>query len=213
MRLVAWLSQPEESQLEHAASAEKKHDVIVLGASAGGVAALQRLFQELPTDLRAAIFIVLHTSSQGPNLMDGVLGRAGGPPAHFPENHEPIEFGRTYVAPSNHHMLIKDGTVEVATGPKENRHRPAINPLFRSAAHSFGPRVIGVILTGTLDDGAAGLWEIKRRGGITVVQDPDDAEFPDMPTSALANVDIDHVVPLQRLATLLISRCNCEVEP
>jgi two-component system chemotaxis response regulator CheB len=194
------------------ASATEKRNVIVFGASAGGVAALQRLFEKLPSTLAAAIFVVLHSTSHGLCYMDGILSKAGGPKAHFVKGRERICFGETYVAPANHHLRIEDGTVEITTGPKENRHRPAINPLFRSAAYSFGSRVIGVVLTGMMDDGAAGLWEIKRRGGIAVVQDPLDAEYPSMPNSALADVNVDHVVSLEDMPSLLISLCKCEVE-
>lgn len=191
---------------------EAKHDVIVIGASAGGVSALTHIFNKLPANFAAVIFVVLHTSSQGNSNLAAILSRAGGPQAYFPENHEVIRFGRAYVAPSNRHLVIADGNVEVTTAPKENRHRPAINPLFRSAARWFGSRVIGVILTGMLDDGTAGLWEIKKRGGMAVVQSPEDAEFPQMPKSALANVNVDHVVRLDELASLLISLCNCEAD-
>jgi two-component system, chemotaxis family, protein-glutamate methylesterase/glutaminase len=204
--------QDEAARRTHLTPASK-HDVIVIGASAGGVSALTRIFGKLPSgNFAAAIFVVLHTSSRGHSNLAAILSRAGGPRVHVPENHERICFGEVYVAPSNHHLIIEDGSMQITTGPKENRHRPAIDPLFRTAAESLGARVIGVVLTGTLDDGTAGLWEIKRRGGIAVVQDPEDAEFPQMPKSALANVNVDHVVALDDLSRLLVSLCNCEAE-
>jgi two-component system, chemotaxis family, protein-glutamate methylesterase/glutaminase len=165
---VEW-SAEDEVPYRRTAKTVAKHDVIVIGASAGGVEALTRIFSKLPAgDLQAAIFVVLHIGSHGRSELAAILSRADGLRARVPENHETIHFGEVYVAPSDHHLMIEDGTVEITKGPKENRSRPAINPLFRSAAYAFGPRVIGVVLTGMLDDDTAGLWEIKRRGGIAI---------------------------------------------
>ena len=188
------------------------HDIIVIGASAGGIDALKRLVGQLPADLPAAIFITVHISAHSRSYMPDILARAGSLPVVHPDDGSPIEYGRIYVAPPNRHLLIERGHVHLSGGPKENRHRPAINPLFRSAALAYGPRVIGVILTGTLDDGTAGLWEIKRRGGITVVEDPNTALYGEMPQSALVNVDVDFVVELAELPALLTTLAGRESE-
>src|SRR5215469_1351569 len=204
------LDQREFSRPPTAFPAALRHDVIVVGTSAGGVEALQKLFRDLGSDLDAALFVVLHTSPIMTSHMAEILNKQGGLPACYPAEEEDIEWGKIYVAPSNRHLMLEDSKVFVTTAPKENRQRPAINPLFRSAALAYGPRVIGVVLTGMLDDGAAGLWEIKRRGGIAVVQSPDDAAYPQMPRSALESVAVDYIVPLGEMADLLISLCKCE---
>jgi two-component system chemotaxis response regulator CheB len=158
-----------------------KRDIIVIGASAGGVEAFRALAAALPPDLPAAVFVVIHTSAESPGLLPQLINREGGLPAIEAENGAPVLPGRIYVARPDHHLTLDDGRLRVWAGPSENRHRPAIDPLFRSAAYNYGPRVIGVVLTGYLDDGAAGLGVIKERGGIAVVQDPDDALVPSMP--------------------------------
>jgi two-component system chemotaxis response regulator CheB len=178
-------------------------DIVVIGTSAGGVETLKRLAATLPVDFPAAIFVVLHVPAHSPGYLPAILQKSGPLPASFPEDGMAFRPGQIYVAPPDHHLLLAPGRVRVVRGPKENRHRPAIDPLFRSAAWAYGPRVVGVILSGTLDDGAAGLWAVKSCGGVAVVQDPDDALYPEMPASALAVVDVDHTVPLLRLAPLL----------
>lgn len=180
------------------------HDVIVVGASAGGVEALITLVSTLPADLPAAIFLVLHIPAQSPSLLPDILNRAGPLHSLHPADGEAIHSGHIYVAPPDHHLLVEEGVVRVMRGPKENRHRPAIDPLFRSAARTYGTRVVGVVLTGSMDDGTAGLLAIKRRGGVAVVQDPQDALFASMPQSAIAHVEIDHVVPLSSIGPLLV---------
>lgn len=154
------------------------HDIIVIGASAGGVEALVTLTRSLHRNLQAAVFVVLHIPPQSPSLLPEILSRAGQLKAVQAADDMKIEHGHIYVAPPDHHMLVERGKVRVVHGPKENRHRPAVDPLFRSAALAYGPRVIGVILTGALDDGTAGLLAVKRRGGIAIVQDPDEALYP-----------------------------------
>ncbi len=150
-------------------------DIVVIGASAGGMEALQKLAATLPLDLAASLFVVWHLSPGARTILPAVLSKAGKLPASMPKDGDRIERGRIYVAPNDHHMLLEDGYIRVARGPKENRFRPAIDPLFRSAAYVYGTRVVGVVLTGALDDGTAGLWTIKLRGGTAIVQDPAEA--------------------------------------
>jgi two-component system chemotaxis response regulator CheB len=179
------------------------HDIIVIGASAGGVEALMKIVGELPAHLPAAVFVVLHIPAHSPSFLPGILSRSGPLSVIHPTDNAEIEHGCIYVAPPDHHLLLEQGHVRLVRGPKENRHRPAVDPLFRSAARAYGPRVIGVILTGALDDGTAGLLAVKRRGGITVVQDPTDALYPGMPESAIAYVTVDYIVPLSEVAPVL----------
>jgi two-component system chemotaxis response regulator CheB len=178
-------------------------DIIVVGASAGGVEAMSRLVAGLPADFPAAVFVTLHFPSGGISVLPRILSRAGKLPAVHPEDGDAIEYGRIYVAPPDRHLLINRTGIRLVRGPTENGNRPAIDPMFRSAAVSFGPQVIGVVLTGNLDDGTAGLLAIKRAGGIAVVQDPDDAMFSSMPSSALQHVAADHVTSLDDLSELL----------
>lgn len=179
------------------------HDIIVIGASAGGVDAIKSLVSTLPRDLPAAVFVVIHISAESPNLLPSILERAGELPAVSPADGDPIEPGRIYVAVPDHHLLLEPEHIRVVRGPKENRHRPAVDPLFRSAAWAFGPRVIGVVLTGMLDDGTAGLWAVKTCGGIAVVQAPGDSLYPSMPSNALMYVQVDHSPPLSDIGPLL----------
>jgi two-component system chemotaxis response regulator CheB len=179
------------------------HDIIVVGASLGGVETLSKLVSGLPHDLPAAVFVVLHVPAESPSALSWLLDRAGPLPASGATDGEAIRPGRIYVAQPDHHLLVKQGYVRVIRGPRENRHRPAIDPLFRSAAASYTSRVVGVVLTGLLDDGTAGLLAIKKCGGVAVVQDPKDALYPDMPRSALANVDVDFTLPLAEIPPLL----------
>jgi len=180
------------------------HDVIVMGASMGGVEAFKAVVSKLPRDLAAAVFIVWHIAAESVGMLPRILKHAGGPPATNAEDGEEIRPGHIYVAPPDRHLVLEPGRVRVTRGPKENHFRPAVDPLFRSAALHFGPRVIGVILTGSLDDGTAGLWAVKASGGLTVVQEPADAFCPAMPLSALENVQVDYRAPLADLAPLLV---------
>ncbi|WP_201392851.1 chemotaxis protein CheB [Ktedonobacter sp. SOSP1-52] len=179
------------------------HDIIVIGASAGGVEALMHLVRDLPPTLPASLFIVLHISADGPSRLPDILSRSGLLPAVHPVDDAPIEYGKIYIAPPDNHMLLEEGRIHIVRGPKENRHRPAVDPLFRSAAHAYGRRVVGVVLTGGLDDGTSGLFTIKREGGIAVVQDPRDALYASMPQSAREYVDVDYMLPLKEIAPLL----------
>ncbi len=179
------------------------HDIVTIGASAGGVEALKALVAGFTHELPAAIFIVLHTAPDSSGLLPAILSRAGPLRAATAIDGEAIDTGRIYVAPPDRHLLIKEGTVGVVQGPRENRHRPAIDPLFRTAANVYGSRTIGVLLSGYGDDGVAGLQAIKTRGGLAVVQDPADALQPDLPRNAMEIVDIDRAVPISSMASLL----------
>lgn len=179
-------------------------DIIVIGTSAGGIDALRTLAAALPANLDATLFIVLHTSPDSPGILAQIIDRAGPLPAMSAVRGDRIEKGRIYVAPPDHHLLVEPGRIELTRGPRENRFRPAIDPLFRSAARAYGPRVVGVILTGGLDDGTNGLSIVKRLGGTTVVQDPAEALAPSMPMSALRHVRVDYTVRLAELAPLLV---------
>lgn len=181
-----------------------RRDITVIGASAGGVEALQTVVGGLPRDYPAAVFVVLHVSPDAPSVLPSLLDRAGPLPAAAAIDGAPIQPGHVYVATPDRHLVIERARMRLVHGPRENRHRPSIDVLFRSAAAAHGPRVVGVVLTGTLDDGSAGLWAVKRRGGIAVVQDPADALFPDMPRNALEAVKVDWCVPLAQIAPTLV---------
>lgn len=180
-----------------------KRDIVVIGASAGGVAALQQLCAGLPADFPATIFIAQHLSPSARSVLPQLLDRAGPLTARSPKDGEPIETGTIYVAGPDHHMLVRPGRVLMRRGPNENRTRPAVNALFRSAALAYGGRVIGVVLTGLLDDGTEGLIAITAGGGTSVVQDPEEAEWPSMPRNALKRDHVGHVTRLAELPALL----------
>lgn len=180
------------------------HDIIAIGASAGGVEALTQLVRGLPANLPGSLFVVLHLPAESPSLLPQILTRSGPLEATHPRDGEQIEQRHIYVAPPDYHLLVEQGHMRIVRGPRENRHRPAIDPLFRSAARAYGQRVIGVVLTGMLDDGTAGLMVIKRRNGLAIVQDPQDALYPGMPQSACENVKVDYCVPLPEIGPLLV---------
>ena len=185
--------------------------MIVIGASAGGVEAVTKLVAGLPHNLPAALLVTLHFSPHRSNVLPDILNRAGTLPAKHGIDGEIIHPGCIYVAQSDHHMLVTEtsngslGQIHLSRGPRLNGHRPAIDALLSTAARVFGSRVIGVILTGTLDDGSLGLRRVKACGGIAVVQEPGDAQFPSMPLNALESTQVDHIVPLSQLADLLAS--------
>lgn len=190
-----------------------KRDLIVIGASAGGVEAMKVLLKGLPADLPATILIVIHTAPSSECSLPDVFRSSSALPISSPDGNVFLNRGHVYVALPDRHLLIEDSQAAALMGPKENRHRPSIDVLFRSAARQFGARVIGVVLTGLLDDGTAGMWEIKRRGGATVVQDPADAQYPQMPRSVLEHVDVDYSRPLKEISPLLDSLCRQNVFP
>ena len=179
-------------------------DMVVIGASAGGLEALQRLLAALPGNLDAAILVVLHTSNHEGSVLPNILGRAGQLPASHPEDGSAIRRGHIYIAPPNVHMIVADGHLQLVPGPRENLHRPAIDPLFRSAAAVYGARVIAVVLSGLLDDGTSGLMVVRASGGAAIVQDPETATFASMPKSALKQVPDALVLPLDKIPEMLV---------
>jgi two-component system chemotaxis response regulator CheB len=187
-------------------------DIIVVGASMGGVEALCTLVGQLPSDLPATVLIVQHTAANSAGVMGDVLSSRGTLPAVIAEDGMPLEHGRIYVAPPDRHLLLTKQGLRVAYGPRENRVRPAIDPLFRTAAVHCGSRVIGVVLTGLLGDGAAGLLAVHRCGGVAIVQSPNEAAHPEMPTRALAAVPAARQAALPELGPLL-ARLAAEEAP
>lgn len=182
----------------------QKRNIIVIGASAGGFEAIKQLVADLPPDLDAAIFIVWHMSPDVKGILPQVINQQKTILATNALDNEPIAYNHIYVAPPDRHLVLEKGFVRVTHGPKENRFRPAVDPLFRSAAYFYGTRVIGIVLSGALDDGTAGLWTIKSRGGIAIVQDPEDAEVPSMPANAMQAVEIDYKVQVAKMGSLLV---------
>jgi two-component system chemotaxis response regulator CheB len=181
-----------------------RRDVITIGASAGGVQALMYLLSKLPADLPAIVGIVLHRTPYHETRLPAVLGRHASLKVLEPANGDPLERGVVYVAPRDQHMLFDMGVARLSRGPREHLTRPAVDPLFRSAAASFGPRVAGVLLTGYGGDGVPGLVHIKAAGGISLVQDPSEAPHPTMPRRAIAEDDVDAILALDDIATTLV---------
>jgi two-component system, chemotaxis family, protein-glutamate methylesterase/glutaminase len=182
-----------------------QHELVVVGGSAGALEALRGVLGGLSPGFPASVLVVIHSAAEGPGGLPAVLSRMGPLKATHAVDGEPLVPGRIYVAPRDRHLLVKKGRVVTPRGPKENLFRPAIDPLFRTAARLYGPRVIGVILSGGLDDGTHGLGLVHRHGGLTVVQDPDDAAFDSMPLSAMQFTTADHVVPSSGMGSLLES--------
>ena len=175
-------------------------NIIVIGASAGGIEVLREIIRPLPRNFPAAIFVAMHLSADSPSLLAQILSRAGSLDAVTPNDGDRIEPSKIHVAPPDHHMLVEPGLIRITHGPRENRHRPAIDPLFRTAARAYGPRVLAIVLSGLMNDGTTGLRIVKYEGGTAIVQDPDDAMFPAMPLSAIKAVDVDYVLPATSIA-------------
>lgn len=188
-------------------------DLIVVGASAGGVEALRDFAAGLPADIPASVLVVLHLPAGGTSALPAILGRSGALPACSAKDGMPLTHARIYVGPPNHHLLVVDDSIALSHGPTENGRRPAIDALFRAAAIVGGPRVMGVLLSGVLDDGVAGLVAIAGRGGKVLVQDPDEALYPGMPRHAMQALDVDHVLTAAAMGGVLDKLCRDEVEP
>jgi two-component system, chemotaxis family, protein-glutamate methylesterase/glutaminase len=178
-------------------------DIVAIGTSAGGVAALLYLVKQFPSDFPAAVLITIHVPSDFRSGLDEVLTRAGPLPASFGSDGDPLKPGRIYLAPPDRHLIAEGDQLALGTGPPENWARPAIDPMLRSVAVCCGPRAIGLVLTGTLCDGASGLHSISHCGGIAVVQDPTEAAFAEMPLRALNQGDPHYVVSLSEIPSLL----------
>jgi two-component system chemotaxis response regulator CheB len=167
------------------------------------VEACSEVVRQLPADFRAAVFVTVHFPSHGTSVLPRILSREGPLPAVHANNGEPFRPGQIYVAPPDQHLLVGGDRIRLWMGPRENGNRPAVDPMFRSAALAHGPRVIGVVLSGNLGDGTSGLLTIKQHGGVAVVQDPEDAMYPSMPSSALEHVPVDLVAPAAAIGSVL----------
>jgi two-component system, chemotaxis family, protein-glutamate methylesterase/glutaminase len=181
----------------------RPRDIVVIGGSAGSIGPLKLILRSLPSDFPASIFVVVHISADSPTMLATLLSNASHLSALHPQDHEKIQHRHVYIARPDHHLTIEGTTIRVLRGPRENRHRPAIDPLFRTAAREYGPRVIGVVLSGLLDDGSAGLYAIKQRGGVAIAQDPSDAVWKSMPSHAIEYAKPQHVLPAGDIASLL----------
>lgn len=189
-----------------------ERDIVVIGASAGGVEAVASLIEALPRDFPAAVFVVVHFPPHVTSVLPRIITRRGGMRAQHAVDGAAIELGCVYVAPPDLHLIVETGHMRLVRGPRENNTRPAVDPLFRSAARAYGPRVMAVVLTGNLDDGSAGLIAVKKEGGLALVQDPDDALYSGMPASAIRNAPVDYVAPLGEIAQLLIQKAGEAVD-
>lgn len=188
--------------------------MIVIGASAGGVEALMTLVAGFGPRLAAAVAVVLHIRPDAESVLPQILSRRGVLPAKHAVDGERWQAGTIYVAPPDHHLVVSGERFRLTRGPRVNGHRPAVDPLFRSAATQLGPRAIGVVLSGALDDGTAGMMAIERAGGVTIVQAPDDALHPAMPTNVLEHVRVDHTARVEQLAATLMRLAGQQiVEP
>jgi len=179
-------------------------DIIVIGGSAGGLEPLSKALATLPRSLPISIFVVLHSSPQSGSALPQILARTVLLPVTFAIDGEQPQRGHVYVAPPDHHLTFADGHLSVVRGPRENGFRPAVDPLFRSAARQFASRVVGVILSGAMDDGTFGLIAVKEAGGAAIVQHPYEAAVPGMPLSAIQNVEVDHIVRSEEISALLM---------
>lgn len=201
----------EESSTPEQLNSER--DLVVMGASAGGVETLKAVVAGLPDKFPAAVCVVLHIAPSSPSALADILGRAGRLPCRSADDGETLRSGEILVAPPDRHLVVEDGRVRLTVGPRENGHRPSVDALFRSAASQRADGVVGVILSGTRDDGAAGMAAIKANGGATVVQDPDDALYGGMPASALAHLAVDAVVPSAQIAETVVAIVRGEELP
>lgn len=189
-----------------------KRDIVVMGASAGGIEAIKTILCALPLDFPASIFVVLHSTENSPGVLPEILNRHSKIPVMYAVHNMPVLPSRVYIAPAGQrHMLLDRGVVRLAPGPRENRTRPSIDALFRSASYAYGAQVIGVVLTGNLDDGSAGLADIKARGGLAIAQDPDQAMAPSMPVNAIESTEVDFILPVEQIGPKLVELVPADV--
>lgn len=188
-------------------------DIIVIGGSAGGFEAIQNVVAGFPVDLPAAVFVTIHVSGRSDGILPSIISRASPLPAAHAIDGEGIQHGRIYIAPPDYHLLLRPGHVHLSHGPRENLQRPCINAMFRSAAETYDGRVSGVLLSGLLDDGAAGLWQIQQQNGATIVQDPEEATFRSMPDSAIRGLNVQYIVRLAEMAPLLVRLASADHPP
>jgi two-component system, chemotaxis family, protein-glutamate methylesterase/glutaminase len=184
----------------------RKHEIVVIGGSAGALAGVTEILSRLPADLGAAVFVVLHMSATYPSALPALLTRSGNLRVRYAMHGELIVPNQVYVAPPDNHLIVRPGYVQVVRGPKENGFRPSVDMLFRSAAAAYGSSVIGIVLSGALDCGTAGLLSIKQRGGVALVQDPKDAVANGMPLSAIEHVPVDRVLPMNEIPNEIVAR-------
>jgi two-component system, chemotaxis family, protein-glutamate methylesterase/glutaminase len=196
---------PEDSKRPGPVMAQQPGNIIVIAASAGGVQALRRLVSQLPADLGASVFVVVHIGPNRPSLLPHILSRAGPLPAYHPVHGQAIEQGRIYVAPPDFHMRLHPGIIHLDRGPKVRHTRPAADPLFQSAAEAYGPRTVGVVLTGGDHDATEGARAIKRHGGLIIVQQPYEADMPSMPLSALRDDHPDYILQIDEMPAILVT--------
>ena len=196
-----------------AALEDNYRNIVVIGASAGGLEAIISIVEELPEDLGAAIFVVQHIPSYSRSNIDRVIQNHTKLKVLKPVDGAPIEANTIYIARSDRHLMVEPGRVVVSKGPRENRFRPAVDALFRSAAHAYRERVIGVVVSGALNDGSSGSWTIKRFGGTVIVQDPEEAMFNDMPRETMQYTEVDHVLPAGKIGSVLAQLCHRAIHP
>jgi two-component system chemotaxis response regulator CheB len=190
--------------LESVPAGMEKRDLIVIGASAGGVEALRTVVAGLPADLPAAVLVVLHVPTDSRSELPAILSRISRLPVAHAQADKPLAPGTITIAPPDHHLTVRGEALHLSRGPRINGHRPAIDPLFKTAAGALGRRVIGVILSGALDDGTDGMLDIQLGGGATIVQDPDDALYSGMPRSVLEKMEVDRILPAAAIAAALV---------
>ena len=187
-----------------------KRDIITIGGSAGCLDPLTMIVKSLPQNFPGTVFVVIHLSPDYSSVLDMLLARAGQLPASQPSDHELLRTGHIYVARPDHHLAVEDGRIRIQRGPRENRHRPAIDPLFRTAAREYGPRVIAILLSGMQDDGAAGILAVRGRGGIAIVQDPNEAKWDQMPRRALRYGGADFILSAEKIGPKVLTLMEFE---